>query len=156
MTIEIKLQRGSLGGKGLGALIDTSLPKKAADRFAKKAGKIVQREIAGAITARSQRPTGKLARSFRVTPATKGGLVSLDVRSFGPASKYARIQDRGGIIRAKSSPYLHFRAYSGRWVRTKQVKLKPKRYLSFAASKARPKLSALLRTSIATQARERR
>ena len=40
---------------------------------------------------------------------------------------YQRIHEYGGIIKARNKPYLVFRV-QGRWVRTKQVTIRPKRY----------------------------
>ena len=42
---------------------------------------------------------------------------------------YQRIHEYGGIIKARVKPYLVFRV-QGRWVRTKQVTIRPKRYWS--------------------------
>lgn len=152
--ISVKLQTGLRGGKGLGSLIDTDLPKKAALRFAKTAGTIIKSSIREAISARMIRPTGKLAGSFQVrSKSVSGGLVGLDVRSVGKPARYARIQDQGGIIKPVRAPYLHFKAYSGRWVRTKRVRIPARRYLSFAAAKARPRLAIALAKSIREQAK---
>jgi len=41
---------------------------------------------------------------------------------------YARIHELGGIIRAKSAPYLIFKTASG-WVKTKEVKMPKRSYL---------------------------
>lgn len=150
--ISVKLQTGRLGGRGLGSLIDTNLPKKAAMKFGQRAGTMMRRVIHGEVMGRSKNPTGKLANSFRVRASQTGGLVSLDTRSSLP---YARIQDRGGHIRARRFPFLHFKTSNG-WVKVKTVRIPAKRYLAAASRRARPVLSRMLREAIREEQKARR
>lgn len=65
--------------------------------------------------------TGNLFRSIIV----KIKNTSLEV---GSSLVYARIHNKGGVIRAKNAPYLHFQV-NGRWVKVKQVVIPKRRYL---------------------------
>lgn len=59
---------------------------------------------------------------------------SIEVRIYdftviiGSALKYARIHNLGGVIRAKTAPYLHFKV-DGHWVKVKEVTIPKRRFL---------------------------
>ena len=52
----------------------------------------------------------------------------------GSPLKYARIRDRGGIIRARRAPYLHFKGSRG-WAKVKQVRQIGNTWLTSAANR---------------------
>ncbi len=59
--------------------------------------------------------TKNLRRSVRTD------IVGLRAR-IGSPLPYARIRDRGGIIRARRKKFLHFKTADGHWVMTRQVR----------------------------------
>jgi phage gpG-like protein len=72
-----------------------------------------------------QRTTNKLTVGTRLVP-------------------YAAIHEFGGTIRAKRKPYLHFKV-GNRWVRTKQVQIRAKRYMQRAAKKVQGEVNNIAR-----------
>lgn len=73
--------------------------------------------------------TGALRNSAVVEPRNEGGKAVAEI-IFGRGLKYAKIQEYGGDITAKSG-YLKFR-YKGQWVMKKTVTIKGKHYLGNA------------------------
>jgi hypothetical protein len=56
----------------------------------------------------------------------------------GPASKYARIHETGGVIRAKNKPYLVFKTRDGAWHSVKSVTIPKRRPLGQTLDEVRP------------------
>ena len=73
--------------------------------------------------------TGALSNAVSVAgpmPIT-GGVKSDIFMAQDRTRVYQRIHEYGGIIKARNKPYLVF-MIMGRWVRVKQVRIRPKRY----------------------------
>lgn len=75
-------------------------------------------------------------------PQKKGGgwIVRVRVWMTGKVRKYARIHETGGIIRAKSAPYLTFKI-RGHWVRVKEVRIRRKQYFAKGVQKTRQQMT---------------
>jgi len=58
---------------------------------------------------------------------------------------YAGIQDRGGVIRRKSAPWLVFQLPDGSWRKAKQVTIKATRYISRGVESKREEIQAFVR-----------
>ena len=73
--------------------------------------------------------TGTLrdAVSWRGPTPIPGGVKSEIYMAQNASAVYQRIHEQGGVIRARNAPFLVFKV-NGRWVRTKQVTIRPKRY----------------------------
>lgn len=68
--------------------------------------------------------------------ATRAWTVRVRVLMTGRVKLYALIHEIGGIIRAKSKPFLVFKI-KGRWVRVKQVRIRRKLYFRKGVEKIR-------------------
>ena len=66
----------------------------------------------------------------------------------GPRVPYARIQEFGGIVRAKRAPYLVFRIGS-RWFSKRSVKLPARRYLGRAVDEVQRTAPARMAEALA-------
>ncbi len=97
--------------------------------------------------------TGTLRRSAQIVPAVPSGTRA--VSAVRVSTVYARIQEQGGVIRAKRAPYLRWHDQWG-WHQVKSVKLparpymKPTRDLLIATGR----LQARAAQAIAAVARE--
>jgi phage gpG-like protein len=58
--------------------------------------------------------------------------------------KYAPIHEFGGTIRPKKKPYLHFKV-GDKWVRTKQSRIRAKRYMARAAETVQGEVEEIAR-----------
>lgn len=99
------------------------------------------------------RVTGTLARSFTFS-VSGGNLETLKATIF-TTSKYSRIHEFGGVIRAKNAKYLTFKIGKGKgasWVSKKQVKI-PKR-LEFYRTWRSPKNAAAIKGHMVRALRE--
>ncbi len=111
--------------RGLGRISKNVMP---ASILAMKAttewvrGYVVKYKLRGQVL---HKRTGRLAGS--IESDVKAGLNSVTGK-VGSRLVYARIHELGGIIRAKSAPYLIFKTASG-WVKTKEVKMPKRSYL---------------------------
>lgn len=86
---------------------------------------------------RSPIQRGDLRRSItHVKPFRRGNSI---VGQVGTNKEYARIQEFGGVIRARNHPYLVFKV-NGSWVSVKSVRIKPKWYLRDAVRSTTPKI----------------
>lgn len=129
--------------------VEAALASRAATAAANAMAGEFQRELVGVTLRRSTHPkgtrtpaapgsppalvTGTLRRSVRIVPAVSAGpRASAEVRA---GTVYARIQELGGVVKAKRAPYLRFR-YGGAWVQKKQVRLPARPYM-------KPTLAAL-------------
>jgi Bacteriophage HK97-gp10, putative tail-component len=71
--------------------------------------------------------TGTLRRSAQVVNASAGSeKATADVKM---GTVYARIQEKGGVIRAKRAPYLRFEYPAGSWHRVKKVTIPARPYI---------------------------
>ncbi len=82
--------------------------------------------------ARSGRPlldTGRLRNSIRLVASS---------RSFRLVSplKYARLQNQGGVVKAKRGGYLKFKV-NGKWVQVRQVRIARRQYMPFGGEMPR-------------------
>lgn len=84
--------------------------------------------------------------NLEVSPSGTKGKITVHNTTNVP---YAYIQHEGGTITAKNSKYLHFNV-EGKWVKTKQVTLKPKKYLTRAMKTMRKKVIEILNESVNT------
>ena len=79
--------------------------------------------------------TGRMKSQFRRTPAIRqGDTVRAVVRAEPSTPLMARIMvvhERGAVIVPRRAPFLVFKI-QGRWVRTKRVRIRPKRYFASA------------------------
>lgn len=72
--------------------------------------------------------TGTLRRSAHVVNASAGSeQATADVKM---GTVYARIQEKGGVIKAKRAPYLRFEYPAGQWHRVKQVTIPARPYMA--------------------------
>jgi hypothetical protein len=73
--------------------------------------------------------TGALRRAVSVTAPRKvaGGYHAEVFMAPDRTKPYQSIHEYGGIIRARSKPYLRFKV-RGQWVRVKQVRIRQKKY----------------------------
>lgn len=91
--------------------------------------------------------TGDLARSIipRMEPGSPAKRVTGII---GTNKVYAGIQEFGGTINAKNSKYLTFKV-NGRWVRVRQVTIRPKRYFTRAIKENEKKIEERFRKLMA-------
>lgn len=83
--------------------------------------------------------TGALRADIQVRRRTTKSLV-VGTRQV----KYAPIHEFGGMIRPKRYEYLHFKV-NGQWVKTKQSRIRAKRYLGRAARTAQGEVDKIAR-----------
>ena len=107
--------------------------------FASRQGDILGltavREARANATKSPKRRSGRLWNSIRHRVSNRGEKnQTVTITAGGPRVPYARIQELGGIIRAKNAPYLVFKI-GNRWISKKQVRLPARRYLSKAVAK---------------------
>jgi len=109
----------------------------------KRAGLIVEREArqtiyAGHAAGHLETGTGALRASLATT---QEGLTA----RVGSPLIYARIHEKGGVIKAKNGPYLKFKI-GGRWVQVPQVKIPARPYLAPALASKAGEVTAALRS----------
>lgn len=107
-------------------------------------------------------PSGKLGNSYTITAKALAN-TGLEMQWFSDAP-HARIHEKGGIIRPKkvqrrtkrgkfrkgktrAGRFLHFKI-GGKWIRTKRVRIRRKRYLTIAIRNTRKKIVAGVRTRL--------
>lgn len=151
--IKIALKKNGKGitTGGLSRVFTRQMPKEIAETFAATVVPESLRIVRESISATAQRPTGRLADSYKARVIKTGSsdrLSSIELHSNKP---YARIQNSGGVIKAKGggkASYLTFLAYSGQWVRAKKVRIPGLRYLLRAKQLMRPVLSQFMKSAI--------
>lgn len=178
--IDSNLQRGGLFLQGVFQGLRGGLSTNAIRRSANRMGAIVLDEIQKASDRRFRNPTGALARSFSVRVRPRGGEFDVFVTTRKP---YARIQDRGGVVRPKRGralavplnaeakaltrggravrniPGLHrrgralFRKDRALFALVRQVRIPPTRYLQIALQNSRRRLKRELGRGIRTLSR---
>lgn len=77
--------------------------------------------------------------------------VRVGVQRTRKAAVYARIHNVGGIIRARRAPYLVFRLPDGRWIRTKQVRIRRKLWFTTGWQQAKARLQGQLGRTFRSQ-----
>ncbi len=93
----------------------------------------------GDVRRSGKRSAGKLRQSITAPPVRAlVGLVKI-----GTSVPYARIQEFGGTITARTAKYLRFQTYDGAWHRVKSVILKPKLYVTKGFDNALPKVEKI-------------
>lgn len=139
--------------------------KRKLERFARNQPRIVHNAIkAGAEMVRTEAVTQHLSgpkmgrgvgskKNATLQPDTGGLRTSVNTRVkrsggriqgvIGTNKKYAAIHEHGGTIRAKSAPYLHFKA-GGQWVKTKEVTIPARPFLRPSLEKKRKKVLNLI------------
>lgn len=89
--------------------------------------------------------TGRLKSQFVRTPVVVTGNTVRSTVKAAPRSplyrKIMMVHERGATIRARSKPYLVFQI-NGQWVRTKQVRIRPKYYFRSAYQQLRREAAA--------------
>ena len=122
---------GNAGGK-----IDVHVPIAV-----KKTMAVVEEKAAG----KAPYDRGTLRRSIQQQSfGIKRGRV---VGVVGSKLVYARIQEEGGVIRAKNKPFLVFQV-GGNWVQVKQVTIPASPYMKPAAVAARPKFAKFMGAAV--------
>ncbi len=101
--------------------------------------------------------TGRLRRNVVATDPKQRGragdwITTVLVRADSVTDKYARIHRDGGTIRAKNAPYLTFKV-RGRWVRTKQVRIRRKNYMADGVRAAQRDLPSVIKNEILREVR---
>lgn len=71
--------------------------------------------------------TGTLRRSARIIPAVSAGPRA--VSSVRMGAVYARIQEKGGTVTARSAPYLKFQYPGGSWHAVKSARIPARPYM---------------------------
>ena len=95
---------------------------------------------------------GTLRRSIqRLPPSSERGRI---IGIVGTKLIYARIQEEGGIIRAKHKPYLVFQVDGGDWVRTKQVTIPAQPYMEPSVKKLEPRYIHFMGKAVAESLQE--
>lgn len=88
--------------------------------------------------------TGMLRRSIQTTVKPQGSNV---IGTIGSDVIYARIHELGGTIHPRVADYLQFQV-NGHWVKTKEVKIPARPYLSPAITKNEEKIKEIIQDSI--------
>ena len=88
--------------------------------------------------------TGRLKNSIKMQALTKGATM---VAKLSSDEIYARIQEEGGIIRAKSSKYLTFQIGGG-WVKVPSVRIPARPYLNPAVQDNLKKIETIITDSV--------
>lgn len=94
--------------------------------------------------------SGKLARSVRIIKLRRRASGSFEggLKAGGPGVPYARIHEKGGVIRARNAPYLVFKTPDGSWHSVKRVRIPPRPYLAPALLASTDDISREVRRSL--------
>lgn len=95
--------------------------------------------------------TGRMKSQFRRTPViAQGNTIRAGVQA-EPSTPLMRrimaVHERGAVITPRRAPFLVFRV-GGRWVRTKRVFIRPKRYFASAYLQLRREAPANIRFNL--------
>ena len=116
--------------------------RAAYDRAADRIGRELVRDARGRPAPR--RRSGALQNSIRYTYEGRRTGVRISLIAGGPDIRYARIQNRGGVVRARRSPYLTFRLPNGQWRRARQVRIPETGFLAKPVEEAPPTAGTIL------------